>query len=97
MHFLLNIPVFISGKIPLSLQANGYDNLPANFRRTALRDHTFWFVVAPLPSDLNDLVNASSVLDNVCVLNLNVTTAESISVSIQTVDFLQSLFQSCQY
>ncbi|XP_061178448.1 probable glutamate receptor [Saccostrea echinata] len=59
-------------------EANKYDTLPVNFRRTALRDHTFWFVITELPNDLTDLTNASSVLDNVCVLNLNVTSSETV-------------------
>nr|XP_011455937.2 glutamate receptor ionotropic, kainate 5 isoform X2 [Crassostrea gigas] len=58
-------------------QANKYDNLPANFRRTALRDHTFWFVVTQLPGDEAEFIQSSSELDNVCVLNINVTTDES--------------------
>ncbi|XP_062603845.1 glutamate receptor ionotropic, delta-2-like, partial [Saccostrea cucullata] len=67
-------------------EANNYDILPLNYRRTALRDHTFWFVITELPNDLTDLINASSVLDNVCVLNLNVTSAETVMDSSGLID-----------
>lgn len=61
-------------------QANDYDGLPANFRRTALRDHSFWLVVTQLPSNETEFTESSNILDNVCVLNLNVSTDDSVTV-----------------
>ncbi|XP_078311780.1 uncharacterized protein LOC111133837 isoform X2 [Crassostrea virginica] len=62
-------------------EANDYDGLPDNFRRTALRDHSFWLVVTQLPSNETEFTESSNILDNVCVLNLNVSTDDSVTDS----------------
>uniref|UniRef100_A0A8W8MHM2 Uncharacterized protein n=1 Tax=Magallana gigas TaxID=29159 RepID=A0A8W8MHM2_MAGGI len=51
-------------------QASAFDQSKGNFRFTALRDHSSWFVVTTSPDFDDDIGTNNSILDNVILLNL---------------------------
>uniref|UniRef100_A0A8W8MCP3 Ionotropic glutamate receptor L-glutamate and glycine-binding domain-containing protein n=1 Tax=Magallana gigas TaxID=29159 RepID=A0A8W8MCP3_MAGGI len=67
--YALLVDVF-SERINQDYLASAFDQSKGNFRFTALRDHSSWFVVTTSPDFDDDIGTNNSILDNVILLNV---------------------------